>query len=69
MVEKMVKPELGIGQVKVIDLIINFLAFGTPLLSFRDTSSWANCNKQQKDTKRTVYAKIAQENTLKFFEV
>ena len=58
MVEKMVKPKLG--MVRVIDLVVNFLAFGTPLLSFRDNSSYANCNKQQKDTNRTVYAEIAQ---------
>ena len=36
------------------------------MLSFRENSSYANCNKQQKDTNRTVYAKIAQDTPLSF---
>ena len=46
MVEKMVKPQFGIGKAMcgefdevtvIIGLVINFLAFVSPFVSFRDT--------------------------------
>ena len=50
MVNKMVEPELGIGQgnvlgefgevTAIIDLVINFLAFDILLLTFRDISTY-----------------------------
>ena len=48
MVEKIVKPHFGIGQgsggefgevTVIIGLVINFLAFVSPLCAFRDTST------------------------------